>query len=76
MSTGAVRKIPAWTSALTLGLFCAGPSAGAQVSVDAQANPDVTPVLSACDLKGIREVFSWFYNGEPPHASTVSSVTC
>lgn len=42
----------------------------------AWADPDVTPILSDCDLKGIQTVFSWFYNNEPPHPSPVSRVTC
>jgi hypothetical protein len=39
-------------------------------------NPDVTPILSDCDLDGIAAVFAWALNGEEPHPATVGSVTC
>lgn len=42
----------------------------------AVADPDVTPILSDCDLLGIRTAFGWFYNHEPPHASPIPEVTC
>jgi hypothetical protein len=29
-------------------------------------NPDVTPVLSTCDIDRIRAAFSWALAGEPP----------
>ncbi len=42
----------------------------------AEADPDVTPILSDCDIEGIRNVFGWFYNNEPPHPSPVAEVIC
>ena len=42
----------------------------------AVADPDVTPILSDCDLRGIETAFGWFFNDEPPHASTVPEMTC
>lgn len=42
----------------------------------AWADPDVTPILSDCDIEGIRTVFGWVYNNEPPHPSSVTEVTC
>ena len=29
------------------------------------ADPDVAPILSDCDLQGIRAAFGWFFNNEP-----------
>jgi hypothetical protein len=40
------------------------------------ADPDVTPILSDCDIRGIEIAFGWFYNHEPPHASSVPEVIC
>jgi hypothetical protein len=40
------------------------------------ADPDVTPILSDCDLDGIRAAFGWMFAHEPPHPSTVGSVIC
>ena len=42
----------------------------------AEADPDVTPILSDCDIEGIRTVFGWFYNNEPPHPSPVAELPC
>jgi hypothetical protein len=42
----------------------------------ATPDPDVTPILSNCDLSGIRTSFGWFFANEPPHPSPVSAVTC
>jgi hypothetical protein len=42
----------------------------------ALVDPDVVPILSDCDLLGIRTAFGWYFNGEPPHASPVAEVTC
>ena len=39
-------------------------------------DPDLTPILSDCDIAGIRAAFGWFFAHEPPHPSTVGSVTC
>jgi hypothetical protein len=39
-------------------------------------DPDVTPVLSSCDLRGIRAAFGWVFAHEAPHPSTVGSITC
>ena len=40
------------------------------------ADPDVTPILSDCDIEGIRTAFGWFYANEPPHISTVPEIIC
>lgn len=42
----------------------------------AMPDPDVIPILSDCDLLGIRTAFSWYFDGEAPHASPIRSVTC
>jgi hypothetical protein len=34
------------------------------------------PVLSACDLLGLRESFAWAIAGEDPHPATTDFVTC
>jgi hypothetical protein len=39
-------------------------------------DPDLIPVLSDCDIAGIRAAFGWYFANEPPHPATVSSVTC
>ena len=39
-------------------------------------DPDLTPILSDCDLKGIAAVFEWALNGEAPHPATITSVIC
>lgn len=39
-------------------------------------DPDLTPILSDCDLAGIAAAFAWAVNGEAPHPATVSSVAC
>lgn len=39
-------------------------------------DPDLTPILSDCDLDGIAATFAWALNGEEPHPATVDSVTC
>jgi Matrixin len=39
-------------------------------------DPDVTPILSDCDLAGIRAAFSWVFANEAPHGSPVDSVVC
>ena len=42
----------------------------------AVADPDVTPILSDCDLQGIKTAFGWVFNKEPPHASAIAEVIC
>jgi hypothetical protein len=42
----------------------------------ALVDPDVTPILSDCDIRGIETAFGWFYNHETPHASSVPEVIC
>ena len=42
----------------------------------ANVEPDVTPILSDCDLKGIETAFGWYFNNEPPHASAIPEVIC
>lgn len=39
-------------------------------------DPDLTPIISDCDLDGIRAAFSWVFAGEAPHPSPVPEVTC
>jgi hypothetical protein len=39
-------------------------------------DPDLTPILSDCDIDGIAAAFAWALNGETPHPATISSVTC
>jgi len=39
-------------------------------------DPDLTPILSDCDLEGIAAVFEWALKGETPHPATITSVTC
>lgn len=39
-------------------------------------DPDLTPILSECDIAGIRAAFGWFFANEPPHPATVESVAC
>ena len=39
-------------------------------------DPDLTPILSDCDLAGIAAVFEWALKGETPHPATITSVTC
>jgi hypothetical protein len=39
-------------------------------------DPDVTPIISSCDLDGIRTAFGWFYDSEPAHASPIPNVAC
>jgi len=39
-------------------------------------DPNLVPILSECDLDGIRAAFSWLYAGEPPHPSPVATVIC
>jgi hypothetical protein len=39
-------------------------------------DPDAIPIISDCDLAGIKTAFSWFYDNEPAHASTVTDVAC
>jgi hypothetical protein len=39
-------------------------------------NPDLVPILSDCDLKGIRAAFSWVFANEAAHPSPVGEVTC
>ena len=38
--------------------------------------PDLVPILSDCDLAGIRAAFSWVFEGQAPHPSAVPEVTC
>lgn len=42
----------------------------------ALADPDLTPILSDCDLAGIAAAFAWAISAEDPHPATVSSVAC
>ena len=42
----------------------------------ATPDPDVTPTLSDCDLKGIKTAFGWAFEHEAPHASPTIEVTC
>ncbi|MDQ1710033.1 MAG: Matrixin [Frankiaceae bacterium] len=42
----------------------------------AAPDPDVPPILSDCDLLGIKTAFGWFYNHEAPHASPIPEVIC
>lgn len=39
-------------------------------------DPDVTPILSDCDIEGIAAAFAWAVNGEAPHPATVDTVVC
>lgn len=39
-------------------------------------DPDLTPIISDCDLAGIAATFAWALDSESPHPATVSSVTC
>lgn len=39
-------------------------------------DPDVSPILSDCDLAGIAAAFQWALNGEQPHGATTPLVTC
>jgi hypothetical protein len=39
-------------------------------------DPDLVPILSDCDLRGIRAAFGWVFAHEPSHPSTVGAVTC
>lgn len=34
------------------------------------------PILSTCDIAGVRAAFAWYFAGEPPHAATVGRVLC
>ncbi len=42
----------------------------------AYQDPDVIPILSDCDLAGIKIAFSWFFDHEAPHASAIPEVIC
>ena len=42
----------------------------------AVANPNLVPILSDCDLDGIRAAFGWLFEAEAPHPSTVAYVVC
>ena len=39
-------------------------------------NPNLVPIISDCDLDGIRAAFSWLFANESPHRSPVTEVTC
>ena len=39
-------------------------------------NPNLVPIISDCDLDGIRAAFSWLFANEPPHPSPVTEVSC
>jgi hypothetical protein len=39
-------------------------------------DPNLVPILSECDLDGIRAAFSWLFAGEAPHPSPVAMVIC
>jgi hypothetical protein len=41
----------------------------------ANADPDLTPILSDCDIEGVKAVFGWVLAGEAPHRSLVDKVT-
>jgi hypothetical protein len=38
--------------------------------------PDVTPILSTCDIKALGVVFAWAVEGVEPYPSAVERVTC
>jgi hypothetical protein len=38
--------------------------------------PDLTPILSTCDIKALGEVFAWAVEGVEPYPSTETEVTC
>jgi hypothetical protein len=38
--------------------------------------PDVTPILSTCDIEALGVVFAWALEGVDPYPSTETSVTC
>jgi hypothetical protein len=38
--------------------------------------PDVTPILSTCDIKALGVVFAWALEGVEPYPSTVERVAC
>jgi hypothetical protein len=38
--------------------------------------PDITPILSTCDIEALGVVFAWAVAGEEPHPSTETSYTC
>jgi hypothetical protein len=40
------------------------------------ADPNLVPILSDCDLEGIRAAFGWLFAGELPHPSSAAEVTC
>jgi hypothetical protein len=40
------------------------------------ADPDLTPVLSDCDMDGIAAAFEWAIRGENPHPASVPFVVC
>lgn len=42
----------------------------------ATEDPDLTPILSDCDIDGLKAVFGWLLAGETPHAATVDKVAC
>jgi hypothetical protein len=39
-------------------------------------NPDLPPILSDCDIEGLKAVFGWLLAGEAPHPARVDTVTC
>ena len=42
----------------------------------ANTDPNSVPIVSDCDLNGIRAAFSWVFANEPPHPASVTEVTC
>ena len=38
--------------------------------------PDLTPILSTCDIEALSVVFAWALEGVEPYPPTASSVTC
>ena len=38
--------------------------------------PDVTPILSTCDIKALGVVFAWALEGSEPYPATAASVSC
>ena len=42
----------------------------------AVTNPNLVPILSDCDIDGLRAAFSWLFEGVAPHPSAVAYVVC
>jgi hypothetical protein len=39
-------------------------------------DPDVKPIISTCDIAGIKIAFGWYFDQQPPQPSPIPSVTC